>query len=474
MTKKRILSLLLCVVLVLGLLPTAAGAITGDGSATAPTYTVTFDGQGRGPLIESQTIEEGGKVKKPSNLAAYGQTFGGWFTDSRCTKAWDFDNDVVTKDMTLYAKWTQIVQVTVDMNGIALEDKTFDDEALTYSGAAAGTIVGDSAPYTGGFRYEWLDANNNVLTGAPVNAGTYTLRATVSAEYHVGSDTKTVTIDKLAVTIGPDALPQKVGQAFQTFHLSCSSLEHGGDLMDGLTPEFTVTGPDGQTVDTTQPIAQEGNYTVTWSNMDASAFANEKNFEVTLVETATFVVTAEKRMDFVPPIHDPVEQPLPFDDVSDGDWFYEEVRYVHEAGLMGGTGYRTFAPQSPLTRAMVWTILARIDGVNTNGSPWYAAGQAWAMKNGISDGTDPMAPITREQLAATLYRSALYWNRQTYARADLSGFPDAAKVSGYATEAMQWAVGSGIIGGSNGKLNPQGNATRAEAAAMLMRFQEKT
>ena len=120
---------------------------------------------------------------------------------------------------------------------------------------------------------------------------------------------------------------------------------------------------------------------------------------------------------------------------------------------------------------MFVTVLARLEGVDTTtGSTWYEAGQQWAMEQGISDGTHMLGSLTREQLAAMLYRYA----GSPAVNGTITGFDDAASVSSWAMEAMTWAVQNGILAGSNGNLNPQGNATRAEVATMLMRFIEKT
>lgn len=163
-----------------------------------------------------------------------------------------------------------------------------------------------------------------------------------------------------------------------------------------------------------------------------------------------------------------------FADVTTADWFYDAVDYVNSNGLMTGTD-KGFAPQAATTRAQIWAILARLDGehYDRNTGDWYAGYQVWAIRNGISDGTDPNGKITRQQLAAMLYRYAIrmgfvatgFW-------ADLSVFPDAGKVSDYAREAMQWAVGSGLLKGMDGKLNPQGTATRAQVATILQRMCE--
>lgn len=164
---------------------------------------------------------------------------------------------------------------------------------------------------------------------------------------------------------------------------------------------------------------------------------------------------------------------LPFTDVSANNWFYDGVKYAYENGLMNGTSSNAFSPNANTTRGMIVTILARVEGVNTNGTPWYAAGQKWAMDNGISDGTNMPGVITREQLATILYRNAKQKGYDVSKSTALTGFSDADKVSGYAAEAMQWAVAEGLLQGSNGKLNPQGSATRAQVATILMRFMEK-
>ena len=163
-----------------------------------------------------------------------------------------------------------------------------------------------------------------------------------------------------------------------------------------------------------------------------------------------------------------------FADVQESDWFYDAVCYVTDNGLMNGTG-RGFALQQTTSRAMLWAVLSCVDGQNAkrNANDWYAAAQLWAIQHDISDGTAPEAPITREQLAAMLYR---YAQRKGLVRAaayaDLSGFADAASVSAYAEEALQWAVANGILTGMDGKLCPQGNATRAQVAQILYRLCE--
>ena len=169
---------------------------------------------------------------------------------------------------------------------------------------------------------------------------------------------------------------------------------------------------------------------------------------------------------------EPVTPAAPtFNDVTESDWYYDGVKYACDNGLMNGTGEGTFAPKADTTRGMIVTILARMEGVNTSGgASWYALGSEWAMNAGVSDGTNMEGKITREQLAVMLYRYAKMKGYDVSASADISAYTDASGVSGWAKEAMQWAVGSGLIQGSGSALAPQANADRAQIATILMRF----
>ena len=165
---------------------------------------------------------------------------------------------------------------------------------------------------------------------------------------------------------------------------------------------------------------------------------------------------------------------LPFTDVPAGSWYYGGVEYAYENGLMNGTSRTTFSPNADTTRGMIVTILARLEGVSTSGTPWYAAGQTWAMANGVSDGTGMERSITREQLAAMLYRYAKLCGYDVTAEpASIQTFADYDSVSAYARDAMAWCVESGLIQGSSGRLAPQENATRAQVAAILTRYAQK-
>ena len=180
---------------------------------------------------------------------------------------------------------------------------------------------------------------------------------------------------------------------------------------------------------------------------------------------------------------------LPFADVSGSDWFYNDVRYVYEKGIMDGTGADRFSPNAPLTRAMIVTILYRMAGSpSVSGSSdftdvaagkWFAKAVAWAAANGIVNGYGdslfgPNDPVTREQLAAILYRYAVYGGMTAVTlEENLGSFADTAQLSAYAIQAMNWAVGQGLINGSGSNLVPKAQATRAQVAAIIHRYLER-
>lgn len=177
---------------------------------------------------------------------------------------------------------------------------------------------------------------------------------------------------------------------------------------------------------------------------------------------------------------------LPFGDVKSADWFYNDVKYVYEKGMMAGTAADVFAPNTTTTRAMIVTILYRLEGspavtgtsafVDVPAGQWYTDAVNWAAANQIVKGTSattfaPNDSITREQMAAILYRYAQYKGYDVTKKADLSGYSDNGQVSAYAKDALAWANAAKLINGvTNTTLAPRGNATRAQVSAILHRF----
>ena len=187
-----------------------------------------------------------------------------------------------------------------------------------------------------------------------------------------------------------------------------------------------------------------------------------------------------------PSVLDAIFGDMDFSDVSPRDWFYKDVEYVYEKGIMDGIDKHTFAPDANLTRGMLVTILYRIEGEPvTRGSTdftdvelgrWYTKAVAWAASKDIVNGYGggkfgPNDPVTREQLTTILYRYTAYKGESTAAfSGNLNRFKDAASVSNYAVDAANWAVGEGIINGSGDLFMPKSNATRAQVAAIIHRY----
>ena len=204
-----------------------------------------------------------------------------------------------------------------------------------------------------------------------------------------------------------------------------------------------------------------------WRSGDATYRAGES---VDITSNATFTAVWGNLPDVKPSEPETPDTPVfPFYDVTARDWYYSAVKYVYEKGLMDGVDVGVFAPNDTLTRAMVWTIIARAEGVDTTGgATWYAKAQEWVTAKGISDGENPNAAITRQELVTMLYRLA--------GEPAVSGTitaPDAASVSTWATNAMTWAMNIGLVeGDENGAVTPTAIATRAQAAALIMRYLE--
>lgn len=187
-----------------------------------------------------------------------------------------------------------------------------------------------------------------------------------------------------------------------------------------------------------------------------TTLTTENGIVVTLEDGAT-VKVVDNSKDFV--------------DVPNNYWGSTYIDFATSRGLFSGTSESTFAPETPMNRAMIVTVLAAYEGVDTTtGSTWYEAGRQWAMANGISDGTNMTQNLTREQLAVMLWRYA-----GSPSVAPLSGYSDLGNISDWAEMAMAWAVRNGMIAGMDGNmLNPGGQATRAQVATILMRFVELT
>ena len=246
----------------------------------------------------------------------------------------------------------------------------------------------------------------------------------------------------------------------------------------GKVDTFTVRS--GNTFTTYAAPYNPGYAFLGWACSDGKTYGELK--EVTITADTTFTASWVRHPDtgYVPEPEEPEEPEVPafpFYDVPTSAWYYTAVKYVYDNKLMDGVDTYVFAPNDTLTRAMVWTIIARMSGVDTTGGAnWYAKAQEWVVVNGISDGENPTAAITREQLVTMLYRYAQIkgYDVSVGENTNILSYVDATSISEYAVAAFQWACGSGLTeGDENGALTPLATATRAQAAAMIMRFLSK-
>ena len=316
---------------------------------------------------------------------------------------------------------------------------------LESSVVAAGTEVTLTATADSGYDFSGWTVNGEAVEGGATKTFTINSNTTITANFTVhhsssgggSSSGSSTTVSASKSDNGSVSIDKTSASKGSTVTVTVKAKD--GYKLDKLT----ITDAKGNTVEVTDK--GNGKYTFTMP-------------EGKVTVTPTFVADNGSQT-----------ESKSYSDVKTGDWYADAVKYVSDKGLMSGTGSDKFAPSATTTRAMLMTVLARYAGEDTTGgATWYEKGMEWAKAKGVSDGTNPNANITREQLVTMMYRYA----GSPKADGKLDSFSDSASVSTYAADAMQWAVANGIVNGSNGKLNPQDNATRAEVAAILMRFCE--
>ena len=278
----------------------------------------------------------------------------------------------------------------------------------------------------------------------------------------------------MGVTMNSDGIPVEVVNAITGERSSVQiTLAHDGAF--GFT--MTLTAPLG---------TENAGY---WANLyhfdeEANAMTFETAAPIGSDGSVSLALSHASQYAIVIDDHNHGIVTLPFTDVSEGDWFYDPVCYVYSQGLMTGTSATTFEPNTHLSRAMLVAVLHRLEGnpqasagdfTDVADSDWYAQAVNWAASVGVVNGFDdgsfqPNTAITREQLAAILCNYAQYKGFDTNASGDLSTYSDAASVSDWAQESVEWMVGSGLLGGyDDNTLRPQGTTTRAEVASVLQR-----
>ena len=334
-----------------------------------------------------------------------------------------------------------------------------DDETVTYQWNRNGTAIANANDSTYTLTTEDIDQEISVTV-------------TASDENHTGSKTSE------AVTISAPELPY-TGKF--SYEISTSVGDHGAISVDRYATEgdkvtIAVSPDDAYKLDALSVTAKGKDVELT-DNGDGTFSFTMPSGDVRI--TATFA----EDPDWTEPEEPATDVSDIFVDIAPDAWYKDAVQYAYDNGLMTGVSANEFAPEATTTRAMIVSILARLEGVTSaesagfadvSANDWYATAVNWAAAEGIVSGTgegdfSPNAAITREQLAAMLMNYTAYKGEDVSARADLSAYTDQPSV--WATETMQWAVAEGLISGvTNTQLQPQGNATRAQVAAILQRF----
>ena len=306
---------------------------------------------------------------------------------------------------------------------------------------AAGTSVTLTATPNSGYRFVgWVEGGTTVSTNtsyifnADKNRSLTALFDRISSGGGDSDPTYSITLPS-QVTGGELKLSRRYAEKGETVTLTAVPDE--GYELDTLT----VTDSKGNEIDLTDQGGNEYTFKMP---------AGRVTIDVTFRKTGT---------------------PLPFADVGETYWAYDEIAWAYENGYMSGTSTTAFTPGGMVTRQQVWMILARMAGANPTD---MAAAKAWAVANGISDGSNPGSPVTRQQLATLLYRYAVLYGYDVSVgeSTNILSYADVGQLSEYAFPAMQWACGKGIIRGTGdgSTLTPQGTATRAQLAVMLYRF----
>lgn len=433
-------------------------------------YTVTFESNG-GSAVASQTVAENQVAVKPADPTRAGYVFGGWYLDSACTVAYDFATPV-TGNLTLYAKWNSqgggsgggggsytppsntekhpdgsTTTTVTKPDGTKVETTKYPDGSQTVVETKKdGTIITTTTDKTGNqmeIEAKTDGTSQIIMTQTDGSRST----TTVDQNGHVASQ----------VTVSKELVSSAQGKAIQ---LPVPALP--------VTTNQTIA----PTVSVNLPSNGSARVEIPVTNVTYGVVAILQKADGTTEVLKTSTIT-ENGLSVTVQHGDTiqiVDKTKKFDDVAASHWGVDAITFVTSRELFSGTGETTFAPDVAMNRAMIVTVLSQLDGVDaSSGENWYDAGRQWAMEKGISDGSNMEQNLTREQLATMLWRYA----GSPTPSADTSAYTDHDNISTYAQQAMSWAVEQGILSGtSTNTLSPQGYATRAQVATMLMRFIE--
>jgi hypothetical protein len=465
--------------------------------------------------------------------------FIGWYEDSELVSA-DYEYEFAARNnRNLLAVFSEVEEIVPDDTDIVDIDKdalTWD--TIRNSNTAQDSVTSNlTLPTSGasGSAISWASSNaaisnTGVVTRPANSSGDVQVTLTATLMSGEASDTVafTLTVLELPHEADADTAPQAV--AADVAALTWGAIKASNTAQTSVTSNLALpttganstaiswSSSDATTVSAagvvTRPAVGAGNKTVTLTATVTKGAASDTVVFTLTVPAQPGSIDDDDTPDNNQPVNNPptgsglsgnststltpapdakeTAEPSPspngsdsapepgaglFTDVSESDWFYADVAFVRERGLMKGVSLTEFAPQTSLTRAMLVTILARNAGIDTtDGETWYSKAIEWGIASGITDGTNPNGDITREQFATMLYRYAVQELRiengeLRITNGDVSGYADAGQISDWAYDAMAWAVSAGIITGyPNGMVNPGGHATRAESAVMLHRY----
>lgn len=357
-----------------------------------------------------------------------GYQFNGWYLNDTLVSTENSYTLTASQDMVLTAVFAQTTQGGIGDGGTTTIEEGQTVETTNPDGSVTKTVT-----YEDGSKTDTTTAPNG--TSSVVNTdkdGNVSARVTVSSGAINEADGKNeaVALPMPALMVTSDKVP--------TVSVSL--------------PKNTAVAVEIPVKDTTSGMVAVRIKADGTEEVIKTSFATENGVIVTLSNGETVKI---------------IDNSKSFEDVPAGFWGSDAIHFVASHELFNGTSATTFSPNTNMSRAVIVTLLARLEGVDTNtGSAWYEAGCQWAIESGISDGTNMDGNLTREQLVTMLYRYA----GEPAINGSITGFSDVDRVSDWAVDAMTWAVTNGLIAGTNGALNPQGLASRAEAASMLQRF----
>lgn len=474
----------------------------GSWNVQGENYTVSFDGGNASGYM--QPVGTSGDYTLPDCGFTYDTAaFEYWALESSDGKKAGYPRDVfpVTEDVTLYANWTLIIVIPDPeppivcihnwgewtSNGNGTHTRTCSNNS---SHTETGNCSGGTATCTEKAVCEICNAAYGELNASNHTGGTEVrgrVEATTSADGYTGDTYCKGCNTKIATG---ESIPKKDSGDSPSGGSSSSSGGGGGGGTTYYTLTFETNGGDsiqairaarGKTLDLSAYTPMRDGYD--FGGWYADSALTQRITEIKLSGSKTVYADWKKR--------EPDAVKNPFADVNAGDWFYQDVLFSYEKGLMSGMDAAAFAPYANTTRAQIAVIFYRMEGspavegensftdvVRDSGTAWFYDAVTWAQQNGIMGGYSnssfaPNDPITREQLAAIFYRYAQYKGYDTtQGGMAIREFDDYESISDYAMGAMAWAVNTGLVKGDSNLLYPKGTATRAEIAALFHRFAE--